>query len=243
MDLNTYEYKDLELTPLRATPLVLEFLGMNSRPQKRKDIIKYVEDAHGQRGGLSAKNTTNTLKKCLQNLASEKNILKHGNGEYSLNRTFSPEEITLEYPSTAEEFEDLSADEDLMIEETIGSGAETVYLYYDSAYQELAELKNIDYWACKIGMTAGTSLKKRLLEQGIKTAFHKLPKVGLVIKSDDAMSVEKSLHKALDLAGCRIEDSLGAEWFYTSPKRIKDWYTDYMKITQILGNSISSEST
>ena len=53
----------------------------------------------------------------------------------------------------------------------------------------------------------------------------KLPVVGLVIKTDDARSLERAVHAALDAANARVEAAIGREWFATSPAKIKDWFT------------------
>jgi hypothetical protein len=113
--------------------------------------------------------------------------------------------------------------EPFVAEETIGDGAELIYLYFNEAERKLAQHEGRDRWPCKIGFTKGR-LTTRLLQQKPVTSMSRLPVVGLVIKTNDGHELEQAIHTALDQAGFRLERAVGAEWFDTSPAKIRNWY-------------------
>jgi hypothetical protein len=56
--------------------------------------------------------------------------------------------------------------------------------------------------------------------------------VGIVIKTGNARGMEKALHMTLELAGQKIQESPGDEWYNTSPCWIEHWYTEIMKLAE-----------
>jgi hypothetical protein len=124
----------------------------------------------------------------------------------------------------------------LTIEDTIGEGDELVYVYYQAADRKLADYEGKDSFPCKIGFTTG-NLTARILGQFPSTGMARLPVVGLVIRTDDGRGLERTIHFALDRVEARIDDAVGAEWFNTSPERVKAWYLGYMKLVDQLRSS------
>jgi hypothetical protein len=46
----------------------------------------------------------------------------------------------------------------------------------------------------------------------------------LVIRTDNAALLESALHASLRLSDRQVLDSPGAEWYFTSPGKVKEWY-------------------
>jgi hypothetical protein len=118
--------------------------------------------------------------------------------------------------------EDASA---LDVREEIGDGDESVYLYYNPNDFRLANAEGRDIWECKIGCTT-VRVDERILGQGVRTALSHNPIIGLVIRTNDARALEGIIHRSLRLANSEIADA-GAEWFMTSPERLKAWYGNF----------------
>ena len=102
----------------------------------------------------------------------------------------------------------------LPIERKIGSGPECVYVYYEKAIFELAQLKKKTTWLCKIGCTVGEP-DIRVITQRVKTAHSEVPIIPLTLHTDDSRNLERLLHAALAYAGRHEKGSLGREWFQT----------------------------
>ena len=225
----SYKYYQIPLSPSIASELILEAMNSSKKPMKRNELILYAEQQHANRGGIASQNITLTIKKALNNLCNDNQISNVSLGYYALmnmNSEINHSNETIEQINPA--FVDKDVD-NLIIEKEIGHGSEIVYLYFNPSDRDLAKHTNKDYWACKIGMTA-TTLSARIITQGIHTSMYRFPVIGLVIKTDDARSLEKAIHLALDSGSCRIDSSLGSEWFFTSPERIEEWYRLYQQI-------------
>jgi hypothetical protein len=219
-----YQYRGIPLTPTVGRDLVWEYLTQQTGPVKRSDLIKYAEAEHKNRGGTGGGDPTNSVKRALNGLIEEQKVIPTGAlGYYSLasGQARSSAVDNTRLPIATEQ---IGGSDSIIPKETIGVGAELVYVYYDDARRELAELKGNNVWPCKIGFTAG-HLSSRILAQ--TTGMARLPIVGLVIKTDDGRSLERALHIALDQAERRDDEAIGTEWFLTSPDRVKLWYQTY----------------
>lgn len=128
----------------------------------------------------------------------------------------------------------------LRIERTIGEGPESVYLYYHDVHAEFAATKGLFVWECKIGRTIGEP-NARIIGQGALTCFPRPPIVGLLIRTHDGRSTEALLHSALVLAGRRIDQGGGSEWFLTSPDRVSDWFSACLASISILSSNATRE--
>jgi T5orf172 domain len=219
-----YRYKDLPLTPAIASELVIQFLETQLRPSKRVDIARYVIGKHSELGGISVPNSEDRIKKALATLVEDKLVQSPINGYYKVSALDSlavPLVIDDQNLIVQESSEDI-----LVSERILGSGPEIVYVYFQEAERKLAVFENKTSWPCKVGYTAGT-LTNRILSQGIATSMSRLPIVGLEIRTEDGRDLERVLHFALNFAGCWIPDSVGTEWFETSPEKIANWYTQF----------------
>lgn len=106
-------------------------------------------------------------------------------------------------------------------ERTIGSGRNSVYLYYYQWDRDSAESKGQSVWECKIGK-AERPLQERLREQVTDPENFKL---GLHIQTDNnPAEIEKLIHDELKERGQHIKRALRTEWFLTSPNEVEEIY-------------------
>ncbi len=106
--------------------------------------------------------------------------------------------------------------------ETIGSGDNSVYLYYYPNYKENAKLKGEENWKCKIGRTEDTDPNIRINQQ--ITGMPEQVIIGLVILTNEPVKLEGAIHRLLKHFDRHISDAPGAEWFLTSPDEIRELY-------------------
>ena len=103
-------------------------------------------------------------------------------------------------------------------ERTIGSGRQSVYLYYYQQKRESAESKYKNVWECKIGNTE-RPLQARLREQATDPEKFKL---GLHIETNRPKDIERIIHDILKVRGKHIDEAPGREWFLTSPSEVEE---------------------
>ena len=104
----------------------------------------------------------------------------------------------------------------------IGSGRNSVYLYYDQQKRDNAESKDENTWECKIGMTV-QELHIRIYQQADTVPAERF-KLGLHIKTDRPEEIERIIHGILKVRGKHISDAPGTEWFLTSPSEVEEIY-------------------
>ena len=105
-------------------------------------------------------------------------------------------------------------------EMTVGSGRQSVYLYYYQWDRDNAKSKSRSVWECKIGKAE--CLQRRLKEQATDPEKFKL---GLHIKTDRPKRIEDIIHDELKKRGKHIGKSLRKEWFLTSPSEVEEIYS------------------
>ena len=108
-------------------------------------------------------------------------------------------------------------------EKTIGSGRNSVYLYYDQQKRESTESKGETVWECKIGMTI-QELHTRIYQQAGTAVPAERLKIGLHIKTDQEKKIERIIHDILKIRGKHIDEAPGTEWFLTSPSEVEEIY-------------------
>ncbi|MYA57746.1 GIY-YIG nuclease family protein [Candidatus Poribacteria bacterium] len=106
--------------------------------------------------------------------------------------------------------------------EEIGSGSESVYLYYFPTYRRYAESLRDPQWPCNIGRTEGY-VAYRIRDQ-IGDQLPEKPQLALVLRTDDCLWLESKIHAALKRKGKQIEGAIGEEWFMTFPSEVKSIY-------------------
>lgn len=210
--MDEYKYRGLELTPnIFAELLVLHFDG---KQFKRAAAIDTVIEHHKSGGGLLEKREyVSVYKKVCQNL-SEYGLINVGYGTWRLNYKVKEVEIIQEGDST----NDISYD----VDQVLGNGESSVYVYFYDTYKKYAESMGQSVWECKIGRTEKDPLQRVFGQAG--TCYPELPHVALIIKCDNSIQMESALHNILKLRNQWIESAPGTEWFLTSPKEIEELY-------------------
>ena len=206
---NQYEYAERSLTPRIAQHLIVElFAGQTVQKQK---IISDVEETHLERSGLPSRaKFNNPVTLALYNMRRE-GLVENPSQGYCLILSTTQEEDSVD-----------SEPDNLVPEKIIGSGKQSVYLYYYPAYQRLAELEGEEVWACKIGKAKNDPLIR--ISNQTRTALPEYPRVGLVIKTDEFALMETTIQGILKLQGKHKQDAPGTEWFITSPNEVEQIY-------------------
>lgn len=230
------EFTGMPLQPGSARKIIVDLF--NETPQwYRADLAKAMVDRHLASGGVKGTQPPDAIaKKVLSSLKDEGRVTQTGVkglwAKADLTKGPEREVQTPEEVAEDEELEDIVENSSGTIE--IGSGSEAVYLYYSPNDKDLAVLKGKAVWECKIGFTTTLPVQSRILSQGVKTAFSKMPVIALVIKTGNAVCLERAIHSALRMVEADAPDSPGTEWFITNPQRIIDWYESFMAATQKL---------
>lgn len=105
---------------------------------------------------------------------------------------------------------------------TLGTGSETVYLYYYPIYKREAKSQKQRFWNCKIGHTTRDSIHR--VKEQVKTGLPEHAIIALTIKTDEAIELEKKMQGILRVLGKHIADAPGTEWFLTSPSQVESIY-------------------
>lgn len=165
----------------------------------------------------------NKLQQCLYELTSLVNYLDYeaNSGKFSVSRTLNLESSKIgSAPQIigTESFSSVTASN--MKFEKIGYGSDYVYIVYSKAMRLEAILKGEEIWPLKVGKT--NNLKRRIVqlsESGPNSLI-----IGLVIRSDNAIALEKIIHKKLTMRGQAIEMAHRQEWFKSNLSQIKNIY-------------------
>ncbi len=209
---NQYEYIEKPLTPGIAKKLIQElFAGQTVQRQK---IISDVEETHLERDGLPSRaQFNNPVTLALYNMRREGEASNPDKGANWL------------IPSSAQDDDSVDPEPnnlDLEPEKIIGSGKQSVYLYYYPVYRRLAELEGKRVWACKIGKARNDPLIR--ISAQTRTALPEYPKVGLIIKTNEFGLMETTIQNILKLQGKHMQNAPGTEWFLTSPSEVETVY-------------------
>lgn len=209
---NNYNHKGLNLTPAIFSKLLVELF--DGKQFDRNTAISTLTEHHISHGGIikDKKNLVAVFKSATRNL-KENGIQNVGYGIWRLNYK-NKETIIVDSPKIVET--------KYTIDKEIGKGNNSVYLYYYDSYKELAKLKGLYSWQCKIGRTDTAPLQRIIGQTG--TCFPEPPHVALLIHCDDSSQMEAALHSILKVKKRHIESAPGREWFMTSPEEIENLY-------------------
>ena len=210
----SYRYRNVELTPaIMAELIVLLYSG---KQFSRSDCIETVVKYHLDNGGIcNHKTYMSTFKRATTLLRNNNCSLENvGYGIWRFNNEIEPYVSYWNKPGKYE------VDNEKI--EEIGSGNETIYVYYYPTYRKFALLTGNTSWYCKVGMTT-KNLWDRIYSQS-STCFPEEPLVALTIRCPDARHLESILHNILKMKNKWIETAPGKEWFLTSPEEIKEIY-------------------
>ena len=226
------------LTGLVARHLILKCFEQRDQ-WSRQELAETVEERHLKGGGFPGNQPAVTVvKKVLSELRAEGVVRPVSKGVWRY--IADSDSASTPQASAGSAPEDLVPEDDeedggLQINEEIGTGHESVYLYYNPNDFRLAQSEGRSTWECKIGHTV-SAVDARILGQGARTALSHQPVVGLVIRTPDARTLENILHRSLRLVDCAVADSPGTEWFMTSPARVKSWHAAYLLSLNALVN-------
>ena len=163
------------------------------------------------------------LQKCISELSSLTNYLDYdpNHGKFSISLT-SNHELSEIYPINqviiTETFSKLKPSD--MKFEKIGYGSEYVYVVYSKVMRLEAILKSKGNWPLKVGKT--NNLQRRIVQ--LSESGPNSLTIGLVMKSDNPMSLEKAIHNKLIMNGQAIELAHRQEWFKSNLGQIKNIY-------------------
>ena len=226
---------------------IVEELFQVQQMWKNADLTRRVVEIHKQRGGLLQTAPGPTLNRALQDLKTDGFVSNPGHGywKWDGNSSAAPTEETVDDTESIllEPIDDIQdgLEPVVRIEREIGNGPEHVYLYFNPNDRLLAELQGRDVWECKIGRTSGADAVSRIMSQGTRTALSRVPSIGLVIHTEDSMTLEKALHASLRMVEAEVPGSPGIEWFVTSPEKIEAWYASFLQTIEHL-RSINLDS-
>ena len=204
---NQYEYAEKSLTPKIAQHLIHELFA--GQTVQKQEMMRIVDETHRERGGLlSRAQFNNPVTLALYNMKREGQASNSGQGNDWL------------ISSSTQDDDSVDAEpNNLEPEKIIGSGKQSVYLYYYPVYRRLAELQSKEVWACKIGKARNDPLIR--ISSQTRTALPEYPKVGLIIKTDEFALMETTIQNILKLRGKHMQNAPGTEWFLTSPSEVE----------------------
>ena len=151
------------------------------------------------------------LTKILRNKGLLKNL---GYGQWLFKSEANETSLELDSYVTKEE------DSQIPIDETLGTGNETVYVYYYDAYRQLAETRGQKHWPCKVGMTSQQTISRIFSQTG--TAYPESPHIAIEFKCNDAKGLENVFHSVLSFRKRKVESAPGNEWYYTTLEELKE---------------------
>ncbi len=208
-----YKHVGKTLTPGIAAELIQELF--TEQAVQKQEIVRAVDEIHLERGGLSSiAKIHHPVTLALSEMKQAGLVENPRHGYWSISLSTQDDSIDSERNNLNSE--------NVEPEKTIGSGKQSVYLYYYPAYKRLAEFQSEEVWACKIGKARNEPIS-RILSQ-TRTALPEYPKVGLIIKTDELSLMERTIQNILRLQGKQKQDAPGNEWFMTSPSEVEQVY-------------------
>ena len=209
MNSDQYEYFEKPLTPSIAKKLIQELF--EGQTVQKQEMMRVVDEIHHERGGLPPRaQFNNPVTLALYNMRREGLVENPTQGYWFI------------VSATQENDSVNSEPNNLDPEKIIGSGKQSVYLYYFSAYRRLAELEGEEVWACKIGKARNDPLIR--ISSQTRTALPEYPTVGLIIRTNEFTLMETTIQNILKLQGKHIQNAPGTEWFLTSPSEVERVY-------------------
>lgn len=204
-----YRFKGIDLTGKSFGKILIQ--EMKGKKFTRQDAINIVKKYHLDNGGICERKSYVATFKASTRIYNE--IVNISYGYWQIVDGDKPVQVVIKTPK-----ENTIS---YMQDKVIGEGKDIVYVYYYDGYKELYSLKKSDIYPCKVGMSSKREPLQRIIEQATSTLPEK-PHIGLIIKCDDSKTLESALHNVLRLRGRQINDSVGTEWFLTTPNEIEE---------------------
>lgn len=209
-----YKYKGIELTPAIFQELLIKLF--DGKQFSRQDAVDLITSYHIEHGGIlnkAASSYIQVFKKATQYLKNF-GIENVGYGIWRLNY----EKKEIEIISIEKKIENINFSSD----KELGTGKNSVYVYYYDGYKKLAKLQGREIWECKIGRTDVDPISRVMGQAG--TCYPELPHIALIIYCDDSSLLEKAFHSILKLKSRWLSEAPGTEWFITSPEEVEQMY-------------------
>lgn len=216
----SYKYENIELMPEIFSDLMLKLFS--NKQFTREECIGTVTKYHIEHGGKCEKRSyIATFKRSTIQLRQKGyDITNLAYGVWRINKEYNGFTTYYETKNNTNSF--IATSEMNEIQETIGSGDETIYVYYYPVYKRYALSKGDECWYCKVGMTKKNYWDRIYSQAG--TCFPEEPFVGLIIKCNDAHKLEQTIHNILKMKNKWVETAPGTEWFITSPLEVRKIY-------------------
>ena len=209
--MSEYKYEGIELTPKIFTELLI--LLFDGKQFDRTTAIETITKYHRDNGGiLNKKEYIGVFKQSSKSLKSN-GLSNITTGIWRLN--YKTSEVKIIEKKTKNTFKGTA-------DKVLGSGDNSVYVYYYDTYKKYAESCGNSIWECKIGRTDKNPLQRIFEQTG--TCFPELPHIALILKCSDSLQLESALHNILKIRNRWLEKSPGVEWFLTSPMEIESLY-------------------
>ena len=187
-----------------ASEIIFE-LFVDKGNVEMSDIREKTTQTHIERGGLSTiRSERGVYQEALKYLKREGKITMPSKGYWNIHHPVFDKNDEVE-------------------SNIIGEGKGTVYLYYYPSHKERAKSSKSPVWECKIGKTDGDPYERVRDQIDKKTGLPEEPQIGLIIKTDDPLAIERAIQSVLKAQG-RQKDAPGKEWFITSPYEVEYIY-------------------
>jgi hypothetical protein len=206
---NPYKYSGKRLKMSMARELIIEFF--KGKTAHKQEIIRRVDEIHLEGGGKQSDNIIHPVTDAL-NAMKRKGLANNpnpGDGIWEIYGQADDEGVDDDTDNSGDEVR------------KIGSGNNSVYVYYYPTYKHHAELQGEETWPCKIGSSEYSNPIHRVLQQA-GTGMPEKPKIALVIQTHRPTDLENAMHTLLERD--RMSDAPGTEWFMTNPSKIEDIY-------------------
>lgn len=203
MNNKLYLHKGKPFTQSAAQEIILTKTYTSGSGNSITAITKYVHKKHVELGGLSSE-------KDLEDIV--KSALRYLSHSGEANRISSN---TWRIPPSNQKI--------------FGSGKHWVYLYYFSADKKKAKSDSMSpyddeddlFWSCKIGKTdKDPENRVKAQTSGVPVPPH----IGLLLRTDEHLALEKTIHGILTVRGRHLKELQGKEWFLTNPKEVIEIY-------------------
>lgn len=210
-----YKYKGQPLRPGIMAEILLQLFS--DKRFDRRTAIEETKQFHIDNGGTQGKmDLVSIFKRASLDIRKKGYDLQNvGYGEWILNTT-NTDKIERVVSKKNENITNIVFDEE------IGNGENSVYVYYYDIYKKYAELKGENKYPCKIGRTDVNPIDRIIGQAG--TCQPEYPHCALIIRCQDSSVLETYFHSALKIRKCWIENAPGKEWFITNIEEIKKIY-------------------
>jgi hypothetical protein len=223
--------------PSNSLDLTIHKFKTSAKPSLSKgELVQEVHDLHLTLGGEPHTKPAKVMRKILSQLKAQNIIEQHPikPDEWQLVRE---SDIFVMVPCQHDENTQSSSVESVNttkssnrppILETLGTGNQAVYVYYDPRMRELSEFKNEDRWDCRIGSIKNYQNVRDAVVGQTKTTFSSPPIIALVIQCDDASGLENTLRQMLTYG--KMDTAGRKGWFHCNPEVVKLAYQSLCKL-------------